>query len=108
MNYEMNLLEDIREYIIKGLIIILLMIALVSVVKTFVQSSSVVNAETKRDLHCVSVCVDSNDTLWSLAEEYYSDEYNSIDNLIHEIKTINHMGSDQVNVGNYIIIPYYK
>ena len=108
MNYKMNLLENIREYIIKGVIILLLMIAFVSVVKTVVQSSSIVNAETKRELHCVSVCVDSNDTLWSLAEEYYSDEYNSIDNLIHEIKTINHMGSDQVNVGNYIIIPYYK
>lgn len=105
MNY---LLEEIKEYIIKGLLVVLFVIAFVFVVKNTMQSFSVANAETRRELKCVSVCVESDDTLWSLAEEYYSDEYNSIDNLIREIKSINNMGSNQVNVGNYIIIPYYE
>lgn len=100
--------EYIRKLILKAVIITILLVACFLAAKALKRQSSVVNAETKRNLKCISVCVTDTDTLWSIASEYYSDEYDSVSDLVSEIKSINRMGSDQINVGNYLIVPYYE
>lgn len=59
------------------------------------------------DLSYISVPISSNDTLWSIAEEYYTDDCGSITNYINEIKRCNALTSDEIYAGNNIIIPLY-
>lgn len=54
-----------------------------------------------------SIEIQHGDSLWSIAETYVSDEYDSIQDYIDEIKEINHIDGDTITQGSYICIPYY-
>lgn len=59
--------------------------------------------------YCItSVQIEAGDTLWTLAKEYYSDEFSSLINYIEEIKRLNGLSSDKLYAGNYILIPQYR
>jgi LysM repeat protein len=55
-----------------------------------------------------SYYVETGDSLWSIAEEYISDEYSDINEYIAEVKQINHLKGDRVKQGSHICIPYYS
>lgn len=71
--------------------------------------SKTVTAERTSSRHklIASVEVKQGDTLWEIASAYISEEYDSINEYIQEIKATNGMASDEIHAGNYIIIPYY-
>ena len=48
-----------------------------------------------------------NDSLISIATEYYTEEFSSIRAYISEIKRMNGLTSDTLYADNYILIPYY-
>lgn len=50
------------------------------------------------------VTVDSNDTLWSIAAEY-TDDSADIRDAIDEIKEINDISSDDLQVGDSLFVP---
>lgn len=54
-----------------------------------------------------SIEIKKGDTLWSIASENYSDEYDDINDYINEIKDSNGITGDCIHVGNYIVVPYY-
>ena len=54
-----------------------------------------------------SVQIKTGDTLWSIAKEYYSEEFSSITALVIEIKRMNGLYSDTIYAGNYILVPQY-
>lgn len=55
------------------------------------------------------IAISSNDTLWSIAQEYMDiDHYRSIDDYIKEVKQMNHLKTDVITYGGYLIIPYYS
>ena len=54
-----------------------------------------------------SVLIEEGDTLWSLASEYYTDEFSSVADYLIEIKRMNGISSDTLYAGNYILIPQY-
>lgn len=55
-----------------------------------------------------SITIDNNDTLWSIAEEYMDKEhYDSVNDYINEVKNMNSLTSDEIQYGEYLIIPYY-
>ncbi len=54
-----------------------------------------------------SVQIEEGDSLWSLASEYYTDEFSSIRAYITEIKRMNGLTSDVLYTGNYILIPHF-
>ena len=55
-----------------------------------------------------SITVFSGDTLESIADEYMSNEYSSVNKYINEVLSINGMNSDtKLVVGNKIVILYY-
>lgn len=54
-----------------------------------------------------SVEVKNGDSLWSIASEYYTDEFDNMKEYIDEIKETNRLASDTIHAGNYIIVPYY-
>lgn len=54
-----------------------------------------------------SVRIEKGDTLWSIANEYITDEYDDIKSYITEIKKTNRLSSDTIHEGCYILVPYY-
>ena len=54
-----------------------------------------------------SVQVRSGDTLWSIAEEWQTDEWKDTRLYVQVIKEVNNLTSDTIHTGNYLIIPYY-
>lgn len=53
------------------------------------------------------VRVERNDTLWSIAEEYMTEEYISVNQYVREVQKINGIGPI-VEYGQYIIVPYFS
>ena len=61
----------------------------------------------KREKHIISVKIEEGDSLWSIAKQYITSEYNDIGDYIHEIKKANGLKSDTIHAGCYIIVPCY-
>lgn len=51
--------------------------------------------------------VESGDTLWSIAQEYMTEEYRTPADYIHEIMELNNIGCE-IQYGQYLTIPYYS
>lgn len=71
---------------------------------------SVKAAAEKPDFHrktVTSVKIEKGDSLWSIAERYFSDDYNDMNTYVEEIKKSNGLTSDTIHAGCYIIVPYY-
>lgn len=54
-----------------------------------------------------SIQIEQGDSLWSIAEDYMNPEFDSIHAYIREVKRLNHISSDQIHAGAYLVIPYY-
>ena len=56
-----------------------------------------------------SIEISSGDTLWSIAEEYADAQYYaSVNDYIEEVKHTNHLTSDALVAGQFLIVPYYS
>ena len=62
----------------------------------------------QREKMITSVSIKDGDTLWTIAEAYYCDEYESMDDYIEDIMSINNISSTKIVAGNYILVPYYE
>lgn len=66
-----------------------------------------VNASTYNEKYFKCIDIDDDDTLWTIAEEYMTEDYSSIDEYIDEVKSINDLTSDKIYSGASLVIPYY-
>lgn len=64
---------------------------------------SVSAKETK--ITYVSVPITASDTLSSIAEQYYSQEFGSRQDYIKKIRQYNSLKSDAIYAGNHLIVP---
>ena len=56
-----------------------------------------------------SIEIAAGDTLWSIAQEYGDAQYYaSADEYIEEVKHTNHLTSDALIAGQFLIVPYYS
>ncbi len=62
------------------------------------------NGSIDTDTHYKSIRIQSGDTLWDIARDNMTDEYDSIDEYIRSIKDINSLESDFIQSGQYLII----
>lgn len=53
-----------------------------------------------------SVLIHAGDSLWSIAEEYMSDEYDSIESYVAELKRINSLKTDNIQANQHILVVY--
>ena len=93
------------------LILITLMVVIFGILfgsSFFTSSHPKAAPEYPEKLYYTSVKVEEGDSLWSIAEEYMSAQFDSIPAYIEEIKEINHITDDTIDSGAYITIPYYK
>lgn len=93
-------------------ILIFLFIAFVFTAVLLIRSCVIVaNAGTKETAsnykYYTSIEIQRGDSLWSIAETYISDEYDSVQDYIDEIKSINHITDDTITQGSYLCVPYY-
>lgn len=54
-----------------------------------------------------SVEIEKGDTIWSIASQYISSEYASMDEYVNEIIELNNLESVEIHTGEYIVVPYY-
>lgn len=55
-----------------------------------------------------SVMIEKGDSLWTIAQTYYSEENRSMKAYIEEIKKCNHLSGNEIKEGHNLIIPYYE
>lgn len=71
---------------------------------TIVASKKPANCEK----YVTAVYIESGDSLWTIAERFYTEQNSSMKDYIREIKECNHLSSNQIRQGQYLIIPYYS
>ena len=55
-----------------------------------------------------SITVGTGDTLWSIAQKHMdAAHFETADDYISEVRTINSLQDDQISYGEHLIIPYY-
>ncbi len=60
-----------------------------------------------REKRVVAVMVEREDTLWSIADKYYTEECGSIRDYIAEIRRCNSLENDTIYAGYSLIIPVW-
>ena len=64
-------------------------------------------AATSNQKYYACITIDEDETLWTIAEEHYSEEYNSYQEYIDEVKFINNLTDDTIYRGAKLVSPYY-
>ncbi len=54
-----------------------------------------------------SITIEKGDSLWSIAEEYLSEEYDSVEEYIDELMIMNNLKNSTINAGNSLLVTYY-
>ena len=65
-------------------------------------------SDTGRTKYFRSIEVQEGDTLWSIAEEYMTEEYSSVSDYIDDVKEINGFSQDTIYAGYYLVVPFYE
>ena len=93
----------------KKLIVAMIMVALIAVaaLTTSFLFRSDVSANNEAVITYKSVEIESGDSVWSIAEEYYSEPCGDIRDYVDEIKETNNIVGDKIIAGNYLCIPVY-
>lgn len=92
-----------RAWMVGGLILmIVILFSLFFFSKTVTAQGS-----RERVKMVASVEIQKGDTLWSIASQYMSYEYEDVKEYVEELKDSNGLTTDTIHAGNYIIVPYY-
>lgn len=54
----------------------------------------------------ISIQVDREDTLWSIAKEYKNSDFYDQESFINEVININHIVDEYIYAGEVLVIPY--
>jgi len=82
-------------------------LALILILSLKLTTKDTVADEQPVPMTYVSVQVRAGDTIWSIAEEWQTDEWKDTRAYVEEIKTVNGLSGDTIHAGNYLVIPYY-
>lgn len=66
------------------------------------------NEETVFYKYYTSIQVESGTTLFSIAEEYRGEHYDSVNKYIEEVMRMNSLHDEKIIAGQHLIIPYYS
>ena len=100
-----------RNSKLKNFAVIFILAAVVGLI-LFCMTTQTANADSRetgdRYKYYTSIYVEPGDSLWSIAEEHITVDYESIYEYIDEVKSINHLKSDFLKTGTRLCIPYYS
>lgn len=95
-----------KSQLTKAALLAFSLIALVLLVA--VASLNRVSGQTDKTKTVTSICIQDGDSLWSIAETYYTEECGDFREYISEIRRTNHLPNDDLTAGSYLLVPYYK
>lgn len=104
-NEMVKLLFDRRVILSLASLVIAAMI-LIACNSFIVSASSKTKPQTYK--YYTEVRIGHNDTLWGIANEYITDDYDSVNSYINEVLNINSMLTEDVHYGQRIVVPYYS
>ncbi|MGN0349015.1 MAG: LysM peptidoglycan-binding domain-containing protein [Roseburia sp.] len=55
-----------------------------------------------------SIRIERGDTIWEIASDYLTDDYQDIEEYIEEICALNAISEDCIHAGRYLTLPYYS
>ena len=94
---------------VRNIAIIILLVMLTALIILRI-SAKTIQAEDITENHYkyfTSITIEQGDSLWSLAENYLTEDYKDIYSYIDEVKSINHLSGDSLIAGQKLCIPYY-
>ena len=101
--------SGIRISMFGMLIALFLLLAAGPFAMFMIPGSIVVNAdENLTELKYKTVKIQSEDSLWSIAEDNMTPGFKNIYSYIRDVKKINHLDSDIITAGCYLTVPYYE
>lgn len=92
----------------RRLLVFLVVLGISLVAVTAFSGAEKTSAKTDRTKMLTSVYVQEGDSLWSIAEEYYTPEFGSIREYVKEIRNTNGLSGDKILYGYTLLIPYYN
>lgn len=100
--------KEIRRNIILAIVAAAVLMIFAFSFHTFTSLASTEDKEVSYK-YFTSIQIESGDTLWSIAEEYAdAAHYDSKNDYIKEVKSINNLRNDEIMSGQYLVIPYYS
>lgn len=103
----MNIQINKQQYYIV-LMTLCLAIAVVVTYGSFISVAKNKSDNTPIYKYYTSIQIQSGDTLWDLANDYITTEYQSINDYINEVKNLNSLETDDIHEGQYLTVPYYS
>lgn len=98
--------RQLRRRAILISMVLSLMIAGICACRTFAQANA--SGKIPAYKYYTSYEIKEGDSLWSIAEQYIDEHYNSVNDYIKEVKSINGLTKDTIHAGCYLVIPYYS
>lgn len=99
---------DMIDYLRNKSVILLLTFSLVLLTLIVFVCIKVDGGAASKYKYFKSIQIQPGDTLWSIAEEYMSDDYESMADYIKEVKFINNIENSRITTGKYLVVPYYS
>ena len=65
------------------------------------------DADIPRYKYYKSITIEQGDSLWSIAEEYCTDEYANTYEYVDELKQLNSLTSETIHAGQHLLVIYY-
>ncbi len=85
-------------------VIICVLTAILSLILVFNVTTSAHNTYDTETVY-TNHYINDGDTLWDIANENYTPEYGSFKEYLNEIRSLNHLTSDVIHAGEYLVIP---
>lgn len=98
--------QDTQQKRIVTLFCFIIAIVMFSIIFLRTTSAQAAPAEVTYKYY-TSIQVEAGDTLWTIASEHISAEYDDLNEYITEVCSINHISKDEIHAGQYLVIPYY-
>lgn len=105
MNRQISQINNQKFYII--LMTVCLVVAVAVTYGGFISIAKSNAKEQEMYKYYTSIQIQRGDNLWELANEYITSEYTSMNDYIHEVKSLNSLESDTIHAGQYLTVPYY-
>lgn len=101
-----NLEQRKRRTVVFSAVLAPMLACLVLVMSLSIQSRAGEEHEVYK--YYKSVEVASGDTLWTIADKYMGEGSFDKRDYIEEVKELNHMYSDDISAGEYLVVPFYS
>ena len=94
--------------IVRNRKIMLILLIVISFIFGFAFFTNKADAESSREVYTyyTSYEIQPGDTLWSIADQFMGPDYTNKEDFIANIKSQNHLLSDDITAGKYLVIKY--